>query len=104
MVSRKALAGDMVVQIDSRTGDDSGEFIAILMIVAKSLEEARRLPDLPVDDGFTLVLQLQRNLLGMAERLYPEPGEMKRRVIAFADRMGFDIRERYLSAQSNATH
>lgn len=94
----------MVVQIDSRTGDDSGEFIAILMIVAKSLEEARRLPDLPADDGFTLVLQLQRNLFGMVERLYPEPGEMKRRVIAFADRMGFDIRERYFSAQSNATH
>ena len=104
MASRNASAGETIIQIDSRTGDDSGELIAILMIVAGSLEESRRLPDLPTDASFRLVLQLQRNLFGMAERLFPEPGEMKRRVMAFADRMGFDIREHYFSAQSNATH
>jgi hypothetical protein len=43
-------------------------------------------------------------LFGMADQLYPEPGEMRRRVIAFADRMRFDIRERNFSIQSNATH
>ena len=104
MASRDAAAGEMMVRIDSRSQDDSGEFIAILMVLAKAFAETRRLPDLPEDDAFTLVLQLQRNVFGMVERLYPDPGEMKRRVIAFAHRMGFDIREQYFSAPSNATN
>jgi len=103
MASQDAAAGETVVRIN-RGADDSGELIAILMILAKAFEETRRLPDLPEYDAFTLVLQLQRNVFGIVGQLYPEPGEMKRRVIAFADRMGFDIRERYFSAPSNATH
>jgi hypothetical protein len=104
MASSNGSANEMMVRIDASAGDDSAEFLAILMIVAKSFEQAQKLPDLPAEDGITLVLQLQRNLFGMVQRLYPDPGEMKRRVIAFADRMGFDIRERYFSTQSNATH
>lgn len=93
-----------MLRIDARAEDDTAEFIAILMILAKSFEQAQKLTDLPADEGLILVLHTQGHLFGMIERLYPNPGEMKRRVIAFADRMGFDIRERYFSAQSNSTH
>jgi hypothetical protein len=94
----------MIVQIDASTGNDTGEFIAILMIVAKSLEQIQKMVHLRQEDGLGVVLQVQKAVFGTADQLYPEPGEMRRRVIAFADRMGFDIREQNFSIQSNATH
>jgi len=97
-------SNETMVRIDTSAGDGAAEFIAILMMVAMSLERVQKIVDLPEDDGLIVVLQVQRNLFGMADQLYPRPGEMRRRVIAFADRMGFDIKERNFSPQSNATH
>ena len=97
-------SNEMMVRIDTSAGDDAAEFITILMMVAKSLEQVQNIVDLPEDDGLIVVLKVQRYLFGMADRLYPKPGEMRRRVIAFADRLGFDVRERYISPPSNATH
>ena len=94
----------MIVQIDASTGNDAGEFIAILMIVAKSLEQVQKMVRLGQGDGFDVVLQVQKAVFGTADELYPEPGEMRRRVIAFADRLGFDISESTFSIQSHATH
>ena len=95
---------EMMVRIDTSAGDDTAEFITLLMIMAKSLERVQKMVRQREDNGIGVVLQVQETLFGMAEQLYPEPGEMRRRVIAFADRIGFDIRECNFSIQSHATH
>jgi len=95
---------EMMVEIVTSRGDDVAEFVTILMIVAKSLERVQKLARLREHNELGAILQVQETLFGMAEQLYPEPGEMRRRVIAFADRMGFDISESTFSIQSHATH
>ena len=85
-------------------GRESAEFISVLMFVAKSIERVRRTADLPTEEAMLVALEAQRNVLSLVDEFYPEAGQMERRVIAFADRMGFDVRQRYFSVQSNATH
>lgn len=95
---------EMMARIDTRAGGDAAEFVTILMIVAKSLERVQKLARLGEHNSLGVLLQVQEDLFGMAEQLYPEPGEMRRRVLAFADRMGFDLRETTFLIQSHATH
>ena len=83
---------------------ESAEFISVLMFVAKSIDQVRRSADLPIEEAMIVALEAQRNVLSLVDDFYPEAGQMEQQVIAFADRMGFDVRQRYFSVQSNATH
>ena len=83
---------------------ETAEFISILMFVAKSLEQVRNTSHLPLEAALLVALEAQAYVLSEADELYPEAGQMERKVIAFAERMGLDISQRRLSLQSSATH
>jgi hypothetical protein len=95
---------EMMVRIDARAGDDTAEFIAILMVAAKCLDHSRNCADLPLEDAVLHELQGLGNLLSLAHRFYPERGEMQRRVIAFADKLGFDVAQHSFAACGSAIH
>ena len=85
-------------------GKESAEFISVLMFVAKSIEKVRSTAGVPLEEAVLVALEAQGNVLSLVEEFYPEPGQMERQVIAFADRMGFEVRQTHFSVQSNATH
>jgi hypothetical protein len=91
-------------QAITREQSEAMEFVAILLMVASALERNRTTVGLPLHETVAIAIETQGRLLALADIFFPPPGEMERRVIAFADRLGLDIREHYVSAQSNTTH
>ena len=86
------------------TDKEIAEFIAMLMVLAKALDQIRNSAHLPEEEAAELGWQAHSNLFGLAHRLYPNAGVMEQRVVAFADQLGFGLRERYFAVSSNATH
>lgn len=94
----------MSAQGITREQNEAMEFVAILLMVAAALERNRRTAGLPLHETVAIAIETQGKLLALADIFFPLPGEMERRVVAFADRLGLDIREHYVSKQSNAIH
>lgn len=82
---------------------ESAQLIAILMKVAKSVDELR------IDPGslehFVMgALEAQASILRLATCLYPESGSMERSVLAFASRLDLDLSPQNFRVYSNAIH
>ena len=90
---------------ETLVGEDaeSADFLAILLTVAQSLEHVRRNANVPMEEAIGMTLKTQRKLLNLANRLFPGPHEMEKRIIVFAARLGFDTAPSY-PMKSDAIH
>jgi hypothetical protein len=82
---------------------ESAELIAILMKVAKSVDQLRMSPGVSLEQFILAALDAQADLLRVAHRLYPEAGDMERSVLAFASRLDIDLSLK-IPIYSNAIH
>lgn len=83
--------------------EEAVDFLAILFTVAQSLDHVRNNSDVPMEEAIGMALRTQRQLLNLANRLFPGRHEMEERIIAFAARLRLDEMP-FCPTKSNGIH
>lgn len=83
---------------------ESTELLAILMTVAKALDQVRGNAGLPLEQILMGMVEAHMELLSRAERLFPEPGDMQRSVVAFSQRLNLKLSLEHMPVHSHAIH